>query len=145
MREDMDKVMNERPRHRGRSLNFPRGRRGYRIGEDELPRRQGIHRPWGGSWTSRTENVAPLRRYLMSNCGRPWDNVYSGICEQVAANSPMRQMFREQVALLVCTAVAHVDGKFLDSRGESIREPYLVDPRSGLLRRNEHVAKRRDP
>jgi hypothetical protein len=38
-----------------------------------------------GKWLN--ENLAPLRRYLMKQVGRPWDKVYSEICSTIDTRS----------------------------------------------------------
>ena len=84
MREDMSKVVIERPRS-GHSL--PSAKTGLRLRQydesdefDELPRRvsgtRNKHlRPRNTKHFS--DLLGPLRRYLRSNVGRPWDKVYS--------------------------------------------------------------------
>jgi hypothetical protein len=74
MREDMYKVIVERPR---------RGKEGdataARLREDfDGPMRLGMRAGYG--YRSLNENLAPLRRYLHAQIGRPWDKVFSEIC-----------------------------------------------------------------
>ena len=93
MREDMDKVIVERPRHGG-GVRFPRGsQRGFRrVDVEEVPRREGMKRPWlrTSSPKGLNENLAPLRRYLLSNVGRPWDKVFSEMSEHMRLDSAVQ-------------------------------------------------------
>ena len=69
----MHKVVIERPR-----WNPGRGKKGRRanLPDELLPRREGIRRPH----TNRkafTDLLGPLRRWLHSQLGRPWNDAYS--------------------------------------------------------------------
>src|SRR6187200_294248 len=88
MREDMGKVLVERPRLKRRSGDSSPGK-GYRRqlqkafqSDDSLPHREGIKRRYSNRKVF-NENLAPLRRFLQSNVGRPWDKVYAEICQHV--------------------------------------------------------------
>jgi hypothetical protein len=74
MREDMYKVIVERPR---------RGKEGdataARLRKDfDGTMRLGMRVGYG--YRSLNENLAPLRRYLHAQIGRPWNKVFSEIC-----------------------------------------------------------------
>jgi hypothetical protein len=74
MREDMDKVLVERPR-----LGGGRARKGRNPRDPELlPRFQGLRRQARehGGYKQLNENLAPLRRYLERQLGRPWNTVH---------------------------------------------------------------------
>jgi hypothetical protein len=61
-------------------------RRSAREGDyDSLPRNSSM-KPKSRRWDDRkqlNEYLTPLVRYLKKNCGRPWDKVYSEICENM--------------------------------------------------------------
>ena len=86
MREDMFKVIVERPRwgsrHAARS----------KLRYDKVPdRKHATGRRMvleSEGWTKcLNENLAPLKRYLSKQVGRPWDKVYSEICEHLDTSS----------------------------------------------------------
>lgn len=74
MREDMAKVIVERPRRRGDAA-----RKGRRQDWDQMPSHEGMRRPHilSGDPKELNEHLGPLRRYLERQVGRPWDKVYS--------------------------------------------------------------------
>lgn len=91
MREDMDEVIIERPRrpkHKGVKEKFGR-RNNKNIPLDELPSKES-HKRTHISRSYPNENLQPLRRYLESNVGRPWNKVYSDICSNLNTNSAVQ-------------------------------------------------------
>ena len=93
MRPDMQKVIVERPRW---GSGRPSAKLGQRVDlqtvDDDFdsgPKRVSSARggrlntrsPWGGKWLN--ENLQPLERYIRSQVGRPWNKVYSEICERI--------------------------------------------------------------
>jgi len=79
MREDMYELLLERPRGGRRIRHVRRRLSPLRMDEAEAaPKRVSIGRGIDKTkWLS--ENLAPLRRYLESRLGEPWDQVYSEI------------------------------------------------------------------
>src|SRR5690242_5662034 len=89
MRADMGKVLVERPRLGGwRGASRPgkgyvkRLKKSLDAG-DSPPAREGIKSRYGHNTKFFNEHLGPLRRFLNSNVGRPWDKVYSEICKHV--------------------------------------------------------------
>ena len=90
MREDMSKVVVERPRW-GHSLPSSKTRlriRHYDPEKDyeDLPKRVSGSRSkyiHAGDIKSFTDLLSPLRRFLRTNVGRPWDKVYSEMRENL--------------------------------------------------------------
>ena len=86
MRNDMHKVVVERARGgQAWAKKFPRPH----VPFDDLPKYQGIkqahaHRKWF------TDVLGPLRRWLRSQVGRPWNNVYSEACAVIKPDSVVR-------------------------------------------------------
>jgi len=139
MREDMAKVIVERPRWGG-GARFPRG--AGRDGSDleNLPPRQPIKRPWmaRGLEKGLNENLAPLRRYLLSNVGRPWDKVFGEICERINFDSAVQLHIWQHVKQYVCLDAVRTPGGYADSRGLlAVWPPFVVDSKTGLLRKND--------
>src|SRR4051812_32542010 len=98
MREDMAKVIVERPRG-GWRLKSPKGyrKRWRKFAAEEMPKKESIKRPWasGGKWLS--EHLAPLRRFLWSQVGRPWDKVFSEICQHIRLDSAVQSHVRDHL------------------------------------------------
>jgi len=86
MRADMHKVICEEPRHGGGREKS--GRRAQ-LADDLLPTAEGMRRPhrdrkWFG------EHLSPLRRWLRSQVGRPWNLVYGEACAVIKPDSVVR-------------------------------------------------------
>lgn len=146
MRADMAKVIVERPRKKGHSWNKPKGyqRQLRRLGVDGSPSREGIKARWQGRTKDLNEHLGPLRRYLDSQVGRPWDKVFAEICACIDRASAVQDHVRDHVEAYVATHVLLIDG--VPCSGEGGRNygqplhrlryrPWYVCPRTGLLRR----------
>lgn len=102
MRKDIAKVIVERPRLGSRSATSddPKGYKGRLLGRDgdfeDLPAKESMTRKYG-SGKQLNENLAPLRRFLLKNAGRPWDKVYSEISEQIDLNSTVKRHIWQHV------------------------------------------------
>lgn len=100
MRSDMAKVVTERPRRPSwLKYNFE-GRR-YRfkndISEDASTwEGTGKGRKAAGEYKSFDDHIRPLERYVKSNVGRKWDDVFSEIAEHLPANSMAGHHIRNQ-------------------------------------------------
>jgi hypothetical protein len=68
----------------------------------------------GGKWFG--ENLRPLERWLRSNVGRPWDAVYSEICEVLPADSVVKKHVRDHLGDFVLTITHEVDGRLWGQR-----------------------------
>jgi hypothetical protein len=82
----MHKVVIERPR-----WNPGRGKQGRRanLPDELLPRFEGIKRPH--RWRKGlTDLLGPLKRWLQSQVGRPWNDVYSEACAVIKPDSIIR-------------------------------------------------------
>jgi hypothetical protein len=139
MRRDMFKVIVERPRYalraarKGRPLRDP----------DDCPAQEGMRRPYVRQWRSKelNENLAPLRRFLLKQVGRPWNKVYGEICEHLRVDSTVQDHVRLHIGDFVSTRVARgEDGTLEDRSGRRFGEVFTllyVDPRTGILRLNK--------
>lgn len=143
MRPDMAKVLVERPRRggcRGAVKGYRRDRQ--RIALEDQASREGIAaRSRGGTkWLS--DHLGPLRRFLRSNVGRPWDLVYSEICAHVRGGPAVREHFLRHVFEYVERHVVEIDGVLCHAGSWGYGRPLgiwqrhqlYVCPRSGLLR-----------
>src|SRR5215216_3972 len=92
MRADMAKVIVERPRVGSR---LPSRKKGYRkyiqhTDFDNLPRREPLLGHWRGKGRWLNEHLGPMRRFLRSNVGRPWNKVHQELCEHVCFDNPVQ-------------------------------------------------------
>jgi hypothetical protein len=149
MREDMARVLVERVRH-GFPAKLQRRKRHQlaRLRPESAPRREPMSR--GRGTKALNENLAPLRRFLQRQVGRPWDAVYAEISARLRARSAVQQHVRDHLADFVATTTwlegDHVvaQGRWgqpdaIDSEHWGARRFYVC-PRSGLLR--EQIRKR---
>lgn len=138
----MAKVIVERPRHNSRALNLDeksQARRWQRFGDraETLPRRSSPARMRRDLYKSLNENLAPLRRFLNSRCGQHWSKVYSEIRSGINPASAVQMHILQHLEHYVQLHVkAWPDGQFTDSRGQSVYEEWLVNPKTGCLQRN---------
>lgn len=152
MREDMHKVVIERPRaHSSWGYRAERPRlKGIDIEKlDDLPKKQGMRAPYD-SWDTRkdfSDLLGPLRGFLISNVGRPWDKVYSEIRERLNPNSTpqihiMNHLWQmvERNVKIDADGVMRVNGRY--GRYEVSPGDMYVHPRTGILCR---VPERRSP
>jgi hypothetical protein len=151
----MAKVIVERPRLGGTPKNKPKGarRKLRRLLDEGPPRHEGMRARWQGQAKCFNEHLGPLRRYLDSQVGRPWDEVFAEICAHINRNSVVQDHVRDHVADYVVTNVLLIDG--VPCKGEGgygygeplhrlfRRRRWYVCPLTGLLRRVEVIGKRR--
>jgi hypothetical protein len=142
MRDDMAKVIVERPRLGG-GVKYPRGSSWLtgRLPLEDWHRRAGIRRPWRDR-KGLNENLAPLRRYLRSQVGRPWDDVYGEVCQRIDRGSAVQLHIWQHLTQFVCTNPYVISGDVTHGwpRGGG---GFYVDPRTGLLRENREYSCRK--
>ena len=139
MREDMYKVIVERPR---------RGKEGdaiaARLRKDlDGPMRLGTRAGYG--YRSLNENLAPLRRYLHAQIGRPWNKVFSEICAGIDRRNTVQQHIHQHIRDFIAVDVDVREGRLVDlsarwgflRRDSGISQELYVDPRTGLIRPNK--------
>ena len=140
MREDMSKVVIERPRRGHADPNLKTGWRSRRYDPekeyDDLPTRL------TASMRSGTKNfsdlLSPLRRYLRSNVGRPWNKVWSEMKEHLDDRKTTgRHIFEHVEREVALHCYVGTDGRIYPSRSW-YRDIYPVEglyvhPRTGLL------------
>ena len=146
MREDMDKVLVERPRRGGY------GARKGRLPRDceAMPRFLGLRRQVkeSGDFKSLNENLAPLRRYLERQINRPWNKVYSEMRARIDAGNTVQAHVLTHVDQYIHRIVAKVEpnaatpcgliyqwqswsGRFSPVRVGDL----YVDPNDGIIKR----------
>ena len=143
MRDDMYKVIVERPRRGWRTRKLNRAKI-KRAGED-YPARIGVRRQRKTNGTDTkylNENLAPLKRFLDNQVGRPWDNVYAEIRENLHPDHTVKQHVLEHVWDFVYRIRIGRDGEWLweGNWGGPSTQPWrdralYVHPVDGLLKR----------
>jgi hypothetical protein len=143
MREDMSKVVIERPRRGHSLLSSKTGLRTRHYDPDkeydDLPKRVSGSR----SKHIRAEEIkyfsdllGPLRRFLRKNVGRPWDRVYSEMKKHLDDRKVTGRHVFEHVGDMVEThAFIDRDGEIYKwgHGGRYLVDGFYVDPRTGLL------------
>lgn len=159
MREDMGKVLVERPRlgrWKGDSRpgkGYAKRLRKYSVGGNSPPTHEGMKRRH-----TRTkhfnEHLGPLRRFLDANVGRPWDTVYSEICKHVDRGSVVQNHILTHLFDYVVVHTVLIDGEPCRGEqhwgykyGESLRsgadrQRWYVCPKSGLLRKSKYARRK---
>jgi len=139
MREDMYKVIVERPRREkdGDAI-------AARLRNDfDGPMRLGTRAGYG--YRSLNENLAPLRRYLHAQIGRPWNKVFSEICAGIDRRNTVQHHIHQHIRDFIALEVDVREGRLVDlssrwgflRRDLGIFQELYVDPRTGLIRLNK--------
>jgi hypothetical protein len=138
MREDMSKVLVERPRkYKGNDAQAARRRNDF-----DGPQFLGIRAGYG--YRSLNENLSPLRRYLHAQVGRPWSKVYSEIASGIDRRNTVQQHICQHLDDFIAIQVGIRDDRLIDlrrqryRRDDTVGQELYVDPRTGLIRRNQH-------
>lgn len=110
MREDMSKVIVERPRAHG-GLARKQGRRtqGYRGDPESAPSKEPL-RSRDARSKSLNENLRPLVRYLRAQVGRPWDKVRSEMARHIRPTSAVQKHVLDHAKQYVEENVVFRDG-----------------------------------
>jgi hypothetical protein len=136
MREDMAQVIVERPRIKPFST-----RKGRKAPLENLLSREGMRRAQAlrGDRKQLNENLAPLRRYLESQVGRPWNKVYAEITARLRVDCAVQQHVRDHLQDFVAVKPRLVNGP-----GSGIWwQKLYVDPVTGLLCRTDWLPEER--
>ena len=141
MREDMARVIVERPRIKPRV-----DRIGRRRNLEELPYKEGMRRARAerGERKQLNENLAPLRRYLEKQVGRPWDKVYSEIAAHLRADNAVQQHVRDHLRDFVAITPRRGIVHWATTRSGLWRQRLYVDPTSGLLCRTDQLPEEKE-
>ncbi len=137
MRDDMAKIIVERPRVPDRSE-----RKGRDRPLEELPQYEGMRRPhllrsWGKELN---ENLQPLRRYLERQVGRPWSKVYAEIAQNLRMDNTVQQHVRDHLHDFVAVNPRRIAGGWRSRSGSTLwYQPLYVDPVTDLLCRTDRL------
>jgi hypothetical protein len=149
MRDDFAKVLVERPRHgHHRSFGEQRHRKDFKDNELYFGGRESMKKRYD-SWTDRksfNEHLNPLKGWLRSVVGKPWDKSYSELREKFDARSTINNHILEHLWDYVETHAFVEDGKVMcqvtniygaASRTIPIKQcysDYYVCPKDGTLK-----------
>jgi hypothetical protein len=143
MRQDMSKVIVERPRFGSRLRSRKKGYRKYvqRTALDNLPRREPMLGRWRGRQKLLNEHLGPMRRFLRSQVGRPWNKVHQELCEHISFDNAVQKHVLAHVFQFVRRQVVIRDGVIYGDERTWLRrkvalkpgEMYIC-PRTGLLK-----------
>lgn len=152
MRSDMAKVIVERPRY-GSSL--PSQKKGYlkqfqHTPLEEQPRREPMLGHWRGRQRFLNEHLGPMRRFLQSNVGRPWNKVHQELCEYVSFENAVQGHVLDHIYDFVEREVALIQNRPHYARGWRRGCPLrfgqmYICPKTGLLRIVEKYKPRKLP
>jgi hypothetical protein len=133
MREDMAKLLVERPRRGGlRALAAKKVQ--LKEDDDGAIQQEAMRKRWRER-KEFNEYFAPLKRYIQSQVGRPWNKVYSEICQRINRSSAIQIHILQHLEDFVQEHVFKVGDDFysLRTRYRVWDRYFYVDPDSGLL------------
>jgi hypothetical protein len=133
MRKDMTKVIVTRAR-----ILEDVARKGRSVPDEIQPKTIGLRRHVRerGGFKVLNENLAPLRRYLEVQVGRPWDKVYSEIAANLRVSNTVQQHVRDHLKDFV--NLHRTPGRWpVCLAGLPWYEPLYVDARGYLRRTND--------
>ncbi len=139
MREDMAKVIVERPRYyRQEKVNKLVGRQARHMFSEDAPKWQPMKRRWM-ALKELNEHLQPLRRYLHSQVGKRWDDIYSEICSRISKSSAVQSHLLDHAMQYVARDIIIVDGRpHLSTGKELVYERnseilFWVHPATGIM------------
>ncbi|MBJ2157769.1 hypothetical protein JC881_18425 [Variovorax sp. IB41] len=146
MREDMDKVIVERPRRGGGVQGDGRAFRNSRERGSHLGMKRGYDHPKGLN-----ENLAPLKRWLHKQVHRPWDKVYAELNSGIDRRSTVQAHIFQHIDDFVERRAELRDGEVCvpphrwgTHRSVPLREApnveLFVHPVTGILLPNRRLA-----
>lgn len=140
MREDMFEVILECRRRGFRGGNRGAAKLARAFEDSTAPLTGRRAAKLRGHSRSLNENLNPLKRYLASQVGRPWNKVHSAICATLEGRSTVKQHVRDHAIHYVAMPYLRPDGTLAASSerfrvvGRPWYEALYVDPRDGLLK-----------
>ena len=141
MRDDMFKVIVERPRWGASHASSPKLKRMPHADAPHIGLKR--HARISARYTKMlNENLAPLLRYLRRQRGRRWNAVFSEICASLDTGSTIKMHVRQHIEDFVVTRISigrhgewMFEGQVLGRKGHGGRRRDLfVDPRDGILK-----------
>lgn len=151
MRKDMAEVIIERPRSLGHdAIRRQHKKTGLRIRNydpdneyDDLPTHlsSSRHKQYGRAAKYMTDLLTPIYRFLHSNVGRPWDQVWSEVCQQIdRRNLAKNHLFEHFDGIVETNTFIGEDGDVYVCEFDGFRKAknlggngFYVHPTTGLL------------
>ena len=149
MRDDMDKVFNDRARSSGNLTSRNIRLRKQNIDENyEGSNKQSMRKPYvkfyGDFAKEESLNSRPIKRFLDKNIGKKWDEVWSEICDTGKGHSAYN--FRDYIRYLVDTDIKWHDGELVTAHRMTVDMcDYYVHPDTNILHKGERHKKYRRP
>lgn len=147
MRKDMAKVLVERSRTGG-----SRDRRGRAPRSlEDLPNKVSMKRGHNDR-KSLNENLSPLKRFLDSRVGKPWDQVYSEISANLKPSNAVQQHVRDHIWDFVKKDVFIAEGgivcgynryRYFGGNHEINNNQLYIDPETGILKKYKTTKNKR--
>jgi len=99
---------------------------------------RGMAKPYGYDRKSQSDVLGPLRGFLRSKVGCPWDDVWSEICDKADARTVIGSHLRDHVRYMVSTNVVIQNGEIISKEGGyrlrfSLSDHFYVHPETGIL------------
>lgn len=155
MRADMDKVIVERPRIGSRRKSRKKGYRRHTqsIPFEDRPQKEPMLGRWRGRDKWLNEHLGPMKRFLRSNVGRPWNKVHQELCEHVSFDNAVQShvldhiydFVNQHVELEDSATVYSNDRVWVSQRCRLRTGAMYVCPRTGLLKTVRASRSRRPP
>jgi hypothetical protein len=144
MREDMDKVIVERPRYGSRTSSDDKGERKRleraRFDPDLLPARASTSRGRRAKMKHLNEHLGPMRRFLNSRVGQHWNKVYAEVRQRINPDSTQQMHILQHLlgpfGYVQTDVKVGPEGTFTDLRGRRLDAGWFVNPKTGCLQRN---------
>jgi hypothetical protein len=136
MRADMHRVFASSRHRRGQGWTKVKqkgtGRARPRIMDEDQPYREPVRSRKG--FGSRRQKYEVVERYVLSQVGKMWTEVYSEVCRQMDARNEAQKEIREQIKRCVDEEVVLVDGEpFVDQMKGWRVHGVWVHPDTGIL------------
>jgi hypothetical protein len=135
MRKDMAKVVVDCVRlNRDAEKNVGKGRK---LRFDDMPHYEGMRAGRRRGWNRKKlrDRLNPLRRYFERQVGRPWNDVFSEISENINPDSTIQQHIRSHIFHLVeINTYRGDDGRICAKGTRYFFHDLYVDPDDGVLR-----------
>lgn len=147
MRKDLQKQLCEQER-RGSGMGFRdhRKSKAHAIDEEFSAGRESMKKRYGYNTKDFSENFNPLWGVIRTNVNRPWDKVYSELCEVFDMRNHVNAHIVLHLFQFVETKTVFEDGVVyarrhdgvgpLEPLADSSRE-YFVHPKTGILLKNK--------
>lgn len=140
MRQDMQKVLHETSRSidSGRPIKY-----GFVDGESLAPMRESMRRPHLSGWGGKVSHLhlAPLKRFMNSRVGKPWDDVFAEVKRTFTKGNALVDDPLTYVDVAVSTSI--LDGEVVVHTRWGVHElsragcSFYVHPTTRLLCKND--------